>query len=714
MLSGGPGADTYVFGDDWGMDAVADGLVDLVSYLIDYDIAEALEDAWRLDALVATVQEAIGFLDVVGVGEMMDSEAQPPSDPDTAEFLNMTGDLDVTIHADGVIYHNGDISVQDGDGNGFNYLAGIDAIVGGAGVNTFTFEAGAWFVGTIDGNGTGVLDYSAYTDPIEVDLRSADGSVSGHVEGLWAATGIYKVIGGAGNDIIQGGGGDETLIGGAGDDTIAGEAGNDMLIGGEGNDTLAGGEGIDSASYADAANGVTVDLTITAEGAPNAFVKDGAAVLSQDVLSGVENVIGSEFTDILTGNEGNNVLVGGSGADQLIGLAGADFLMGGAGDDTLDGGEGDDVLQGGAGNDTVDGGAGSDTASYATAVAAVTVDLSDTSGGINALEGDGIGDVLSGVENVIGSDFNDTLTGDGGINILAGGAGDDTLHGLGGTDYLQGEAGNDRLFGGRGADILNGGGDNDLLNGFTEGGKAEDDVDADTAEYEGAPGGVTVNLGGSADQDTVNAGLDTLINIENLTGSEFDDVLTGDAENNRILGGYGNDILQGAGGSDTLEGEEGIDAASYAGDPGGVSVDLDAGTAVDGFGSEDWLLGIENLIGSANDDTLRGNIEANYLYGLAGNDQLYGDAGDDVLEGGVGADALDGGEGNDYASFRHDTAGVSFVLSGTATDGFWSVDTLVGIENLEGTAFDDVLTGDDGDNVLMGLGGVDTLIGRRR
>ena len=111
------------------------------------------------------------------------------------------------------------------------------------------------------------------------------------------------------------------------------------------------------------------------------------------------------------------------------------MLIGGAGNNTLIGGVGNDTLIGGAGNDTLDGGAGSDTASYADATAGVTVSLAMTTAQNTVGAGT---DTLTNIENLTGSNLNDTLTGNAGANILNGGTGNDTLNGGAGNDTLIG------------------------------------------------------------------------------------------------------------------------------------------------------------------------------------------------------------------------------------------------------------------------------------
>jgi Ca2+-binding RTX toxin-like protein len=190
--------------------------------------------------------------------------------------------------------------------------------------------------------------------------------------------------------------------------------------------------------------------------------------------------------------------------------------------------------------------------------------------------------------------------------------GDDVLDGGAGDDTLSGGAGNDILDGGSGADVIDGG----------EG--------TDTADYSGADGTVIASLAtGFAAKDGQGA-IDSLTAVENLTGGDASDILSGDAGDNTLTGGLGDDILSGGHGNDTLSGGGGSDTAGFVGDDA-VVVDLVAGTAT-GQG-DDTLDDIENVVGSAGDDTIAGDGGDNVLVGGQGADMLSGGAGDDILIG---------------------------------------------------------------------------------
>ena len=247
---------------------------------------------------------------------------------------------------------------------------------------------------------------------------------------------------------------------------------------------------------------------------------------------------------------------------------------------------------------------------------------------------------------------------------------------------------------------------------------------------------------------------DTLLNIENVVGSNDADEIVGDGNSNTLegldgndsllggggsdilIGGDGDDFLQGGGGSDVIEGGDGFDTISFADINADVTVTLNA----DGTGSAEYIVngntvvdtfsGIEAVVGSGNNDNINfapgtggnasgGDGDDTIIANGAAANVIDGGAGNDFIAGGGGTDILDGGEGIDTNSFSTINAPVIADLgNGNASyqpnvaAGITVFENGVNFENLDGSALDDQLFGDGGDNVLTGNDGNDILAGR--
>ncbi|MCC0090328.1 retention module-containing protein [Aeromonas veronii] len=230
--------------------------------------------------------------------------------------------------------------------------------------------------------------------------------------------------------------------------------------------TITGVSGAVSGTVTDNAGSVTFDDTL---GNITPSTYQGSFSYTNSTTSDTAKVFVDVQSGTLTGSFLDEILIGGAGDETLDGNAGNDILLGGGGNDGLSGGDGNDILVGGAGNDTLNGGAGNDTASYIDSTAGVTVKVN----GNNQATGGAGTDSLSNMENLVGSMFNDSLTGDGNANVLSGLVGSDILSGGGGDDLLLGGADGDTLTGGGGKDTFKWGagdiGGVDVIKDFTTG-----------------------------------------------------------------------------------------------------------------------------------------------------------------------------------------------------------------------------------------------------
>ena len=461
--------------------------------------------------------------------------------------------------------------------------------------------------------------------------------------------------------------------------------------------------------------------------------RDGDAEDRTARLPDIEDLTGSGNDDILAGDFRDNTIRGGAGDDTLYGGPGggdgtgadsnADTLHGDDGNDRLFGGVGDDELRGGVGNDHLWGGPGADMLYGGEGDDMIYADNEDLHSMGIIRGGDGNDTVsfeketmpveytaANGIKNIIGTDADggDTLTGDGSRNVIEGRDGGDVLHGGDGSDTVSYASSDRRVT-----------------------------VNLDAAD--GTPG---VGVGGG------HAAGDSIIGFENIIGSAYSDILTGNDRDNMLTGGAGNDDLTGGAGNDdltggagndeltgdagddTLEGGAGADkldggggknTLSYASSNAAVMVNLATASVSGGHAQGDEIMFDEMELGGRNVDVPR----FHNITGSAHNDRLTGDHRSNVLEGGAGADRLDGGEasgentgdmpsGNraapDTASYAGSKSGVTVDLTtGRGLAGDAEGDTLVNIEKFLGSSEGDTFLAGLGGQVIDGGGGSDTV-----
>jgi len=370
------------------------------------------------------------------------------------------------------------------------------------------------------------------------------------------------------------------------------------------------------------------------------------------------------------GTPGDDFLVGTNDADTITGFAGNDELIGNGGDDVIDAGEGDDFASGGQGNDTI-----------------YTRDGDDNANG------------------GVGADFIDLGAG---TDFAFGGEGDDTIYGGAGNDNLFGEStietrngvtGNDQLYGGDGDDFLRGGLGDDYLDGGSG---------SDRASYYALAGAVYVDLRiqGTA-QNTLAGGWDTLVNIENVAGSEFADTLIGNQNANWMWSHGGADVINGNAGDDTfwissgdgavVSGGQGFDIISFRG-------------RVDEIGGDTG--GVTYTVGNGTQDIGRGLVTSNSIEGAEGsefNDTISGNNADNRLSGWTGDDVVNGGGGDDLIYGDHS---ISEVGENPVTYNYDDPTVFTpGNDTLNGGSGEDLIYGNGGDDTIDGGAGADTIVG---
>jgi Ca2+-binding RTX toxin-like protein len=573
---------------------------------------------------------------------------------------------------------------------------------------------------------------------------------------LWfGGASTFDAVTGSGNDILVGGASDDVIKAGAGWDFVDGGAGTDLLLGQEGSDILHGGTGTDILQ-----GGIGNDTYAFGRGDGADTVYDDyrflhtytlGEIIAQTILYGhpldpyeEQGDGGSDTLELGTGIGAADVQVQVSGSDLIVGVRDpanpnvpfaqlADRITLQSWTNPLNrietlrfadgttmslaaivaaGNGGDDFIVGVPGANAIDGGLGNDTVSYASSTAAVAIAL----GGSVGAGGDAQGDTIINVENLIGSNFNDTLVGDSRTNTLLGGAGSDILNGAAGVDVMVGGAGDDTYVVDNVGDVV-----------VENAGEGADTVSSSISFTLGANvEGLT--LTGSAIRGAGNE----LANV--INGNDRDNVLSGGDGGDTLYGYAGADWLDGGTGADWLDGGAGND--TYVVDNAGDVVVENPGGGTDTIrtsASTTLSANIENLTlsgtaaingtGNAANNVITGNGGNNILAGADGVDSLFGRDGNDILDGGTGADVMVGGLGDD--AYVVDNAGdVVTENAGEGTDTVWSQSNYTlgnsNVENLvltgsatsgTGNAANNVIYGNDLDNVLDGATGADTMLG---
>ena len=573
-------------------------------------------------------------------------------------------------------------------GNGFNYS--LDHV----------FETAGTYYIEVQNGFAGLENYEIEASSLPNDmlfLTSGNDDFTGtaiddHIDGesgndqIFGGNGDDLLFGGLGDDLLDGGDGRDSLFGGDGDDVLIGFDGWDTLDGGDGNDVLNGGgfsdnlfggngddslEGGEQSDIINGGNGIDTAIYRGQEAVYSFQINQFSLYLNSDYVnqnpndltflsfSGADTLIDIEIIDfggtiIRIVDQNNSVFsndidlfFGNDQGNTIHAAGGADELYGQLGDDTLFGDAGDDHIFGGMGADILHGGADNDV-----------------------LVGD------DGADNVLDGD--DTLYGDAGRDLLVGGAGADNL--FGGAD-------DDRLEGGLGADSLDGG----------EG--------SDTAIYVNSSRSITVDLrNGQVSGGEANG--DTLISIENIDGTSFNDTIIGNEYDNVIKGGAGADFMDGGEGSDTLDYS---DAGFFV-----IFIDLEAGTAANGTAEGDVFVNFENIIGGQQGDHLSGDSNSNIFTGAQGLDIIDGRGGVDfsaysgnstsytIVENFDGSVQI---SENEFGTNFYDT------LTNIEFARFADGDVALGTTHMVLTEENDTYSGNSNDNDIDGGAGNDTLSG---
>jgi Ca2+-binding RTX toxin-like protein len=627
---------------------------------------------------------------------------------DIVDYNSAVGDLSIMMAEAGQ-----DTIVNDGSG-GTDTLRNIEAVYGGglndllvgnSGDNRLRGRSGS---DTLDGaGGFDVADYRSASAALTitlagstvdtVDVSDGQGGLDRlrNIEGLRGGTGNDRLNGNEVANLLDGGDGEDTLMGGLGNDTLDGQAGFDQVW----YDYLN-----DSQGYTFTHNHVAGTVTVHGQGSNAATTEtdtlrsidlvkgSGAADLMVDAVAGrnvyfmgglgndeiqgnasdTDFAVYSERSAAVTANLGaGTVSVAGQDTDTLIGIRG---IWGGSGNDSLAGGTANEYFRGNGGNDTIDGGDGMDIADFRAnntnqGIFVTLLNATDTL----VIDQTGGTDTLRNIEGISGSLWADTITGNNANNWLRGRAGNDTINGGDGVDTVVHNTATSAVF-------------------------------ADIASLSATSGNISDGEGG----------YDTVSNVENIVGGDYNDTLRGGNGANQIDGGAGDDWLMGREGNDTLNGGSGFDYLEYSYlthqdgynfvvTSNAVAITGKGGNA--GYAETDTISSIDVVYGSAGADSMTDTVAGRQSYFVAGT-------GNDTITGNIqDGDAVSYWDRGSNIRVNLNLALNTVVVTDLNNGTYSETDTLVGINNAYGGSGNDTLTGNTLNNYLRGAGGNDTIDG---